>query len=95
MYLVPFNYVSRCQLPFICHSHILLFITFLGALVKFRKATISFVLSVCSSVGTKRLVSLMGGFSCNLMFECFPEIQVRLKCDKNNEYIAWKTYVHL
>jgi len=42
--------------------------SFLGAVVKFRRTTISFVLSVCLH-GTNRLP--LDGFSCNFVFEFF------------------------
>jgi len=44
---------------------------FLGAFALLRKATISFVTSVCPHV-TMRLP--LGGFSWNLIFECFSKI---------------------
>jgi len=75
---------------------------FLGAFAKLRKATISFIMfvrpsvrpSVCvpvRSYGTTRLP--LDGLSWKLMFEyffrkCVEKIQVSLKSDKNNGYLA-------
>jgi hypothetical protein len=61
---------------------------FLGAFAKFRKATISFVVSVRSH-GTCRLK--LDGFLWNLVFEGFSKmcwkVKVSLKTDKNDEYM--------
>ena len=57
--------------------------SFLGAFAKLRKATISFVMSVCLSVrphGTTRLP--LDGFLWNLIFEDFSKI-----CRENSSFI--------
>ena len=74
------------------------FVEFLGAFVKLRKATISFVTSVfaCPSArpqGTTRLQ--LDGFSWNFIFEHFFEnlskkSRVSSKSDKNNGYFIWR-----
>jgi hypothetical protein len=46
------QYFNRCKASFICDIHILMYVYFcslLGAFAKFRKPTISFVMSVCPS----------------------------------------------
>jgi hypothetical protein len=60
---------------------------FLGAFSKLRKATLSFVMSVCPSVHPRGATRLpLGGFSRNLIFECFSEI-----CWENSSLIKlWK-----
>ena len=68
-----------------------------GAFAKFRKAIISFVMSVLLSVhlhGTIRLPHY--GFSWNLIFEYFffenmpAKIKVSLKSNDSNGYFAWR-----
>ena len=73
------------------HEAVLIF--FLGAFAKFRKAAISFVMSIRSSIrphGTTRLP--LDGFSWNLIFDYFSKvlenIQVSLKSEKNNGYFT-------
>jgi hypothetical protein len=66
---------------------------FLGAFAKLRKATISFVKSVCPSAWKNS--ALLNGFSWNLVSEYFSKIcskkfQVSLKSDKNNGYFTWR-----
>ena len=67
------------------------FLHVLRAFAKLRKATISFVVSVCPH-GITRLP--IDRFSWNLIFEYFSKIfekvQVSLKSDKNNRYFAWR-----
>jgi hypothetical protein len=62
---------------------------FLGAFAKLRKATVSFVMSVCPSVcprGTTRLP--LDGFSWNLTFDYFSII-----CRENSSFIKiWQEY---
>jgi len=70
-----------------------------GAFAELRKATMSFVMSVCLSVrpparphGTTRLP--LDEFSWNLMFKYFlksiSKIQVSLKSGKNSGYVTWR-----
>ena len=69
---------------------------YLGAFANLRKATLSFVKSVCSR-GKTRLPQQ--GFSRNFIFDYFSEffekIQVSLKSDKNNGLLYMKTCVNL
>ena len=62
---------------------------FNGAFAKFRKATVSFVMSVCLSVRTHGISRLpLCGFSRNLIFVYFSKlekIQVSLKLDTPHE----------
>jgi hypothetical protein len=67
----------------------------LGAFAKLRKATISFVMSVRTSVsqhGTTRLP--LDGFSRNSIFEDFSKICRKnssfIKSEKNNVYFTWR-----
>jgi hypothetical protein len=61
---------------------------FLGALAQLRKATISFVMSVCPSVCTEELCSHWNGFHeiwyLSVFLKSVRKIQVSLKTDKNN-----------
>jgi hypothetical protein len=70
-------------------------VTILGEFVKFRKATISFVMPVRPSFsphGTTRLQ--LEEFSQNFIFGYFKKsvekIQVSLKSEKNNGYFTWR-----
>jgi len=68
---------------FDCYS-----LSFLGTISKLRKATISFVLLVCRM---KQLGSHCTDFNeiwYLIIFEKIEKIQVSLKLDKNNRYIA-------
>jgi len=64
-------------------------VSMVGDFAKFKKATISFVISVCRSIrphGTARLT--LDGFSLNFIFRYFSkicrEVQVSLKPDNSN-----------
>ena len=70
-------------------------VPFLDAFAKYRKVTVSFVVSVCLSVsphGTIRLPLVR--FSWNLIFEhfryFFEYVEVSLTSDKNNGYFTWR-----
>ena len=53
---------------------------FLGTIAKLRKATVSFVMSVCPH----RIIPLpLGGFSSNLIFDYFPKI-----CRENLRFVV-------
>ena len=71
--------------------------TFLGALAKLRKATISFVMSVCLSVRPRGTIwLLLNGFSWTMKFKdfFFENLLRKLKdwliCDKNNGFFTWR-----
>ena len=63
-----------------------------GAFFKLRKATISYVMSVCPSPWNTSAPT--DEFSCNLIFAFFGQsvekIQISLKSDKNNGYFIWR-----
>ena len=65
---------------------------FLGAFVKFRKATISFVTTVCQTARMEELGSHWVDFHEILYLHVFrksaQKIQISLKADKNNEYFT-------
>jgi len=71
-------------------------VEFLGAFAKLRKATISFVLSVCPSARPPGTTGLpMNGFLWYMISEDFwkpvEKIQVSFKkSDTNNEYFTWR-----
>jgi hypothetical protein len=63
------------------------------AFPKFRKATISFVMSPCLYVRLHRTTSFpLNGFSVNFVFADFSKIcrenSISLKYDKNNDYFT-------
>ena len=66
----------------------------LGAFAKLRKATISFVMSVCLSVCPHATRLPLDGFPWNLIFQYLSkisgEIKVSLKPDKNSGHFAWR-----
>jgi hypothetical protein len=80
---------------------------FLGALAKFLKATITFVVSVCLSVrplGEKTLLPLGEFLKSSFIFDYFYKVcrenQVPLKFEEHNGYFTWRplyicTFVHL
>jgi hypothetical protein len=59
-----------------------------------RKAAISFVRFVCLSVRMEKLGSHWMDFHeiryLNIFRKCEDQIQVSLKCDKNNGYLTWR-----
>jgi hypothetical protein len=67
---------------------------FLGAFAKLRKATMSFVVSVCLSVRTEQLDSHWRDFDeiwyLGFFRKSVEKIQVSLKSDKNNGYFTWR-----
>ena len=87
--LVPTSQRTQCVL--IINTKLLIYCdgkVFLGAFPKLRKATISFVMSVCPCICPHRITRLpMDGFSSSLLFVYFRKsvikIQVSLKSVKN------------
>ena len=71
----------------------------LGALAKLRKATISYVVSVCTSVRVKQLGCHWTDFHVIWYFSIFPnyvgKIQVSLESDKVKVYFTWKKILFL
>ena len=68
--------------------------SFSGAFAKLRKATVSFVMSVCSSVRMEQLGDQWTEFHEISDFSIFrkriEKIQVSLKSDKNNGHFIWR-----
>jgi hypothetical protein len=68
--------------------------SFVGAFVKLRKATISFVMSVRLSVSMERLGSHWTQFHeiwyLSIFWKMVQKIQVSLKSHKNNRYFTWR-----
>jgi hypothetical protein len=66
----------------------------LGAFLKFLKATISFVMSVCPSVWNNSAPTgqISMKFDIWVFFEIVEKIQVSLKSDKNNGYFTWRHF---
>jgi hypothetical protein len=64
---------------------------FLGAFAKLRKATISFVISLCPSVWNNSALTgrILMRFDVKVFRTCIERVQVSLKSDKNNGYFTW------
>ena len=65
----------------------------LGAFVKLRGTTISFIMSVCPSFRMQQLVTrwtdLHETYYMNILRKSVGKIPVSLKSDKTNEYFSW------
>jgi hypothetical protein len=70
--------------------------TFLGVFAKLRKSTINVAISVCLSLLKKQLGSQWTDFYeiwCFCIFrKSVAEVQVTLKCDKNNGYFTGRHF---
>jgi hypothetical protein len=73
-------------------AKLILIVSFLGAFVKLRKATISFVMSVRLSVRTEQLGSQWKDFHeiwyLRVFIKSVAKIKVSLKSDTNNGYFT-------
>ena len=77
-----------------CQSSSCTFSVFLGAFAKLLKATVNFVMTVCSSVRVEQLGSRRTDFHeiwyLSALRNSVEKIQFSLKAGKNNVYFTWR-----